>query len=71
MSNAALSSEKGILKVFIPWDKFKPTYRGKEKKDAQPLNLKTIKRMSIMMRRYEAPKPFRSDILDPVVQLLR
>ena len=38
--------------VFIPWAHLKPTYRGKEKKDAQPLNLKSIRRMSIMMRRY-------------------
>ena len=37
--------------VFIPWDSFNPTYRGKVQKDVDPLNLKSIKRMSFMMRR--------------------
>lgn len=44
------SLEKGGL-VFVPWSGLKPTYRGKEKEHADPINLKTIKRMSIMMRR--------------------
>lgn len=39
--------------VFIPWDSLNPTYRGKLKKDAEPLDTSRIKRMSIMMRRYE------------------
>lgn len=38
--------------VFIPWDSFTPTFRGKVKKDAKPINLKKVKRLSIMMRRY-------------------
>nr|POE49362.1 uncharacterized protein c9e9.15 [Quercus suber] len=38
--------------VFVPWKAFNPTYRGKPKKDAQPLDLKSIKRMSIMMRSF-------------------
>lgn len=37
--------------VFVPWKSLNPTYRGKLKKDAEPLNLKTIQRMSLMMRR--------------------
>ena len=37
--------------VFIPWNSLNPTYRGKLKKDAEPLDLKKIKRFSIMMRR--------------------
>ena len=37
--------------IFIPWDKFQATYRGKEKKDAGSLNLIHIKRASLMMRR--------------------
>lgn len=41
--------------VFIPWSNLKPTYRGKENHDADPLDLKSIKRMSIMMRRYGLP----------------
>lgn len=38
--------------IFIPWSKFIPTYRGKEKEDAPPLDLKNIKRFSIMIRRF-------------------
>lgn len=38
--------------VFIPWTSLNPTYRGKLKKDADPLDTKKIKRISIMMRRY-------------------
>jgi len=38
-------------KVFIPWSALNPTYRGKLKKDAEPIDLKKIKRFSIMMRR--------------------
>lgn len=37
--------------VFIPWSALNPTYRGKLKKDAEPIDLKKIKRFSIMMRR--------------------
>jgi hypothetical protein len=43
--------------VFIPWDSLNPTYRGKLKKDAEPLDLKKIKRFSIMMRRYNFRPP--------------
>ncbi len=35
----------------IPWDAFKPTYRGREKKDVPPLNPATIRRFTFMMRR--------------------
>ncbi|KAK5167953.1 uncharacterized protein LTR77_006520 [Saxophila tyrrhenica] len=38
--------------VYIPWDSLNPTYRGKLKKDADPLDLKKIKRISIMMRSF-------------------
>lgn len=37
--------------VFIPWESFNATYRGKLKKDADPLDKETVKRMSIMCRR--------------------
>jgi len=40
------------LLLFIPWDGLKPTYRGKEKKDAPSLDHKNIKRFSIMMRSF-------------------
>jgi hypothetical protein len=39
-------------KVFVHWNDFKATYRGREKKDAKPLDLKHVKRISLMMRRY-------------------
>lgn len=37
--------------VVIPFTAFQPTYRGKAKPDAKPLDLKDIKRISFMMRR--------------------
>ncbi|EQB55292.1 complex I intermediate-associated protein 30 [Colletotrichum gloeosporioides Cg-14] len=37
--------------VKILWSDFKPTYRGKPKPDAKPLDLSNIKRISFMMRR--------------------
>lgn len=46
----------GSGKVIVRWKEFRPTYRGKEV-DADPLDLKTIKRLGIMMRRYEIVKP--------------
>lgn len=38
--------------IFIPWSSLNPTYRGKLKKDAEPIDLMKIKRFSIMMRRW-------------------
>lgn len=37
--------------LVIPWEKLQPTYRGRKKEDAPPLDLKRVKRISIMMRR--------------------
>ena len=39
--------------ILVGWKDFKPTYRGKPKPDAEPLNLKRVQRMSIMMRRLD------------------
>jgi hypothetical protein len=39
-------------KVFVHWSDLKQTYRGREKKDVKPLDLKHVKRISLMMRRY-------------------
>jgi hypothetical protein len=39
-------------KVYVRWSDLKPTYRGRERKNAEPLDLKNIKRISLMMRRY-------------------
>lgn len=41
----------GPTRVVIPFGEFKPTYRGKPKPDAEPLDLKNVKRISFMMRR--------------------
>ncbi|KAI5244451.1 CIA30-domain-containing protein [Aureobasidium subglaciale] len=51
--------EKGGL-VFIPWSGLKPTYRGKEKEHTDPINLRTVKRISVMMRSFfgEQEGPF-------------
>lgn len=38
--------------VAISFAAFQPTYRGRPKPDAKPLDLKDIKRISFMMRRY-------------------
>lgn len=45
-------SAAGSCSVFIPWSELKPTYRGKEKDDAPPLNTKSVKRWSFMMRSF-------------------
>lgn len=37
--------------VWVPWDEFKATYRGKEKKDAGPLKTNGVSRIGLMMRR--------------------
>jgi hypothetical protein len=38
--------------VVIRWSDLKPTYRGRPKPDAKPLDTAGIKRVSFMMRRY-------------------
>ncbi|EXJ85285.1 hypothetical protein A1O3_05960 [Capronia epimyces CBS 606.96] len=38
--------------LFIPWDRFKPTYRGKPCGASQPLDLSNIKRIAIMIRSF-------------------
>ena len=47
-SSGARSSDSTI---FIPWSSLKATYRGREKEDAPKLELDSVKRFSIMMRR--------------------
>jgi hypothetical protein len=44
--------------IKILWKDLKPTYRGKPKLDAEPLELASIKRISIMMRRFVCPSNF-------------
>ena len=38
-------------KIWVPWEEFKATYRGKEKDDAGELKRGEIKRVGLMMRR--------------------
>lgn len=38
-------------KVGLEWPDLKPTYRGREMLDAKPLDLKNIRRISLMTRR--------------------
>lgn len=47
----ASSTTQGSRILFIPWQDLKPTYRGKEKKDAPKIDLAEVKRISIMNRR--------------------
>ncbi|KAH8665880.1 complex I intermediate-associated protein 30-domain-containing protein [Tricladium varicosporioides] len=39
-------------KVIVGWEDLKATYRGRDKKDADPLNTKDIRRISLMMRSF-------------------
>ena len=39
-------------RLFVPWNDFKPTYRGREKKGAGPLKTRNVTRFSIMMRSF-------------------
>ena len=42
-------------RIWVPWEDFKATYRGKEKKDAGELKTGEVRRVGIMMRRYVGP----------------
>ena len=48
----AQGSGNGNGKLFFTFNEMKPTYWGREKKDATPLDLKNVKRISLMMRSY-------------------
>lgn len=39
-------------RVVVKWADLRPTYRGKEVSGVEPLNLRDVKRLSVMMRRY-------------------
>ncbi|KAG6363834.1 hypothetical protein INS49_008937 [Diaporthe citri] len=45
-------SKADSTRVVIPFGEFKPTYRGKPKPDAEPLDLKNVRRMTFMMRSF-------------------
>lgn len=44
-------TDTGAEGLYVPWSELKPTYRGKEKKDAGKLDLENVRRFSIMSRR--------------------
>ncbi|ETN46516.1 uncharacterized protein HMPREF1541_00701 [Cyphellophora europaea CBS 101466] len=44
-------SQEHAVTLFVPWQRFTATYRGKPKKDAKGPDLSKIERLSIMMRR--------------------
>ena len=51
--NETSKEEKTVSTIiWVPWEDFKPTYRGKEKKDAGRLKTGELRRVGIMMRRY-------------------
>lgn len=39
-------------KIYVTWDELKPTYRGRERRDTKPLNLREVRRFSLMMRSF-------------------
>lgn len=39
------------VKVFVPWEEFRATYRGKEVEDAGELKTGEVRRVGLMMRR--------------------
>ena len=45
-------ADSSSASIFIPWDHFRPTYRGKPCSDTRCLDLSGIKRISIMIRRF-------------------
>lgn len=40
-----------VSRIWVPWEEFKATYRGKDKKDAGELKTGEIRRIGLMMRR--------------------
>lgn len=47
----ALKEGDHDVRVVVPWAELKPTYRGRPKDDAEPLDLSKLRNLSIMMRR--------------------
>ncbi|CAN8098478.1 unnamed protein product [Discula destructiva] len=46
------AAESSGRKLVIPFADFEPTYRGRAKPDAEPLDLKNVQRISFMMRSF-------------------
>ncbi|KAK4694569.1 hypothetical protein P7C71_g3037, partial [Lecanoromycetidae sp. Uapishka_2] len=49
--NKGSSNNSSDTTIWVPWDEFKPTFRGREKRDAGQLKTNRIKRVGLMMRR--------------------
>lgn len=45
-------SESSTAVIFIPWNHFKPTYRGRPEMNTQGMDLGGIKRISVMIKRF-------------------
>jgi len=43
---------KNEMEIFVPWHALNATYRGREQEDAKPLNVESVKRISLMMRSF-------------------
>jgi hypothetical protein len=50
-STRTSNDDATTMSAFLPWDAFKPTYRGRDKPDSPPLDKSDIKRIGVMMRR--------------------
>ena len=50
--NYAETEEKGAQEVYLPWEDFKPTFRGRESKGEEKLDRRNITLVGIMMRSY-------------------
>lgn len=48
----AEAEEKGAQEVYLPWEDFKPTFRGRESKGEEKLDRSNITTVGIMMRSY-------------------
>ncbi|KIW06960.1 uncharacterized protein PV09_02619 [Verruconis gallopava] len=46
------TKEQDHVLLWIPWDQFRATYRGREKKNAQRLNTRRVRRFGIMCRSF-------------------
>jgi hypothetical protein len=56
---------------FVPWHAMKPTYRGKEKHDAEKLKTKNVKRFSIMMRSFFGTQEGDFDVTINVIKAVK
>lgn len=56
-------TDAGAEGLYVPWNSLKATYRGKAKDDAPKLKVGSVKRFSIMSRRYDG-------LFDDVMRML-